>query len=211
MSSLLTATIRAFALCVTPLVFKNARLKLTIVSPRQRMVRRGSCVTTATAVACRFSLRARRTKVSTSSFARTTAMRSWDSDIASSVPSSPSYFFVTLSKSTSKPSASSPMATHTPPAPKSLQRLISVDTALSRNRRCIFLSVGGFPFCTSAPQVSMDCCVCALEEPVAPPQPSRPVAPPKRTITSPGCGTARTTFSFGEAPITAPISILFAA
>ena len=98
------------------------------------------------------------------------------------------------------------MATHTPPAPKSLHRLIIRDTAPLRNSRWIFRSVGGLPFWTSAPQVSMDSEVWALEEPVAPPQPSRPVRPPSRTMTSPGTGTSRTTFSLGEAPTTAPIS-----
>ncbi len=55
-------------------------------------------------------------------------MRSWLSEMASSVPSSPSYFLGTLSRSITRPSASSPMATHTPPAPKSLQRLIMLRT-----------------------------------------------------------------------------------
>ena len=46
------------------------------------------------------------------SFARTTtAMRSCDSEMASSVPSRPSYFFGTAFRSMSRPSASSPMAT----------------------------------------------------------------------------------------------------
>ena len=47
-------------------------------------------------------------------------MRSWLSLMASSVPSRPSYFLVTLFRSMYKPSASSPMATETPPAPKSV-------------------------------------------------------------------------------------------
>ena len=50
----------------------------------------------------------------------------------------------------------------------------------------------------------------AFDEPVAPPHPSRPVLPPKSTIISSGSGTSRITFSFGDAPITAPISSLFA-
>ena len=41
-------------------------------------------------------------------------------------------------------------------------------------------SSGALPFCTSAPQLSKDSVVWDLEEPVAPPQPSRPVFPPKR-------------------------------
>ena len=182
-----------------------------MVSPRQFMVRRGSSVTVATHVASRFSSRDAWIKASTSLGASTTAIRSWDSEIASSVPSSPSYFFVTLSRSTVNPSASSPIATHTPPAPKSLQRLMRRDTSPLRNRRWILRSVGGLPFCTSAPQVSMDCSVWALEDPVAPPHPSRPVRPPSRTMASPGAGTSRTTFSLGDAPMTAPISIRLAA
>ena len=102
------------------------------------------------------------------------------------------------------------MATQTPPAPKSLHRLIFRETAGLRKSRWSFRSVRGLPFCTSAPQVSMDSDVCALEEPVAPPQPSRPVRPPSRTMTSPGAGTPRTTFSLGDAPTTAPISRRFA-
>lgn len=47
-------------------------------------------------------------------------------------------------------------------------------------------SVRGLPFCTSAPQVSMDSVLSSFEEPVAPPMPSRPVRPPTRMTTSPG-------------------------
>ena len=43
--------------------------------------------------------------------ASATAMRSCDSEMASSVPSRPSYFFGTAFRSMSRPSASSPMAT----------------------------------------------------------------------------------------------------
>ena len=50
----------------------------------------------------------------------------------------------------------------------------------------------------------------ALREPVAPPQPSRPVLPPSRMTMSPGSGTSRMTFSIGAAPTTAPISMRFA-
>ena len=50
----------------------------------------------------------------------------------------------------------------------------------------------------------------ALEEPVAPPMPSRPVRPPSRTMTSPGAGHSRRTWEAGVAPTTAPISIRFA-
>ena len=191
---------------MTPLVFKKARLISTTVSSRQVMRRRGSWVTEATTVASRFSSSAAAMKASTSPGASTTAIRSWDSEMASSVPSRPSYFLGTAFRSIRSPSASSPMATQTPPAPKSLQRLMRRDTQGLRNSRWSFRSVGGLPFCTSAPQVSMEAEVWALEEPVAPPQPSRPVRPPSSTTISPGAGTSRTTFSLGEAPTTAPIS-----
>ncbi|MPN57019.1 hypothetical protein SDC9_204713 [bioreactor metagenome] len=138
-------------------------------------------------------------------------MRSWLSLMASSVPPRPSYFLGTASRSMVSPSASSPMATATPPAPKSLQRLMSRVTAPSRNSRCNRRSMGALPFCTSAPQVSKLSAVCALEEPVAPPMPSRPVRPPSNTITSPGSGTSRRTLAAGVAPSTAPISMRFAA
>ena len=111
----------------------------------------------------------------------------------------------------SRPSASSPMATLTPPAPKSLQRLMRRVTSPLRNSRWSLRSVGALPFCTSAPQVSMDSCLWALELPVAPPQPSRPVRPPSSTILSPGAGHSRRTFFSGAAPTTAPISRRLAA
>ena len=130
--------------------------------------------------------------------------------MASSVPSSPAYFLGTLSRSTTRPSASSPMATETPPAPKSLHFLMILLTSPRRNSLWILRSVGAFPFCTSAPQVSMEVSVCTLEEPVAPPQPSRPVLPPSRMITSSGSEFSRITFFRGAAPMTAPISILLA-
>ena len=192
------------------MVSKKARDRLTISSPRHSMRSRGSSVTTATTVASRFSSRALRWNSSTSWGASTTAMRSWLSEMASSVPSRPSYFLGTWFKSIFRPGASSPMATHTPPAPKSLQRLISRATSPSRNSRWSFRSVGGLPFCTSAPQTSTLFSVWALLEPVAPPMPSRPVAPPSSTITSPGTGASRRTLALGEAPTTAPISMRLA-
>ena len=102
------------------------------------------------------------------------------------------------------------MATETPPAPKSLQRLIMRETAGLRNSRWILRSVGGLPFWTSAPQLVRDSSVCSFDEPVAPPQPSRPVRPPTSTMMSPAAGRSRTTFSFGAAAMTAPISMRFA-
>ena len=147
---------------------------------------------------------------STSPGLRTTAMRSCDSLIASSVPSRPSYFFRTASRSMDRPGASSPMATATPPAPKSLHFFIIELAAGFLNNLCNFLSVGGFPFCTSAPQLSRDSSVCSLDDPVAPPQPSLPVLPPTSTMMSPGSELSLFTFFLGAAAMTAPISILFA-
>ena len=178
--------------------------------PFQRMTRRGRSVTVATTVASRFSFSASAMNCSVLSGSTTTAMRSCDSEMASSVPSRPSYFLGTALRSMSSPSASSPMATDTPPAPKSLQRLMSSIASLLRKRRCNLRSSGALPFCTSAPQWVSDSSVCDLEEPVAPPQPSRPVLPPRRMTLSPGAGTSRRTFSAGVAAITAPISSRFA-
>ena len=52
-----------------------------------------------------------------------------DSDIASSVPLSPRYLVGTTSRLISSPGASSPIATDTPPAPKSLHFLIILVTS----------------------------------------------------------------------------------
>ena len=133
-------------------------------------------------------------------------MRSWDSEMASSVPSRPSYFLRTASRSMDRPSASSPIATLTPPAPKSLHRLMRRVTAGSRKRRWSLRSSGALPFCTSLAMVSRLALLWLLEEPVAPPMPSRPVRPPSRITTSPGWGRSRTTFSAGAAATTTPHS-----
>ena len=103
------------------------------------------------------------------------------------------------------------MATETPPAPKSLQRLMRREASGLRNRRWSLRSSGALPFWTSAPQVSREERVWDLEEPVAPPQPSRPVRPPRRITKSPGAGRSRRTLASGTAAITAPISIRLAA
>ena len=161
-------------------------------------------------MASKFSASASWQKRSASSLATTTAMRSWDSLIASSVPSRPSYFLGTLSKSIYRPSDNSPRATETPPAPKSLQRLIIRAASGIRNNLCSLRSSGALPFWTSAPLVSIDFTSWDLDDPVAPPQPSLPVRPPSKITTSPAIGTKRRTFSAGAAPMTAPISILLA-
>ena len=177
--------ISAFVICLTPLVSKNSREISTIFLPFKVILILPVSVTTATGVADKFSVAARRINSSTSLAATTTAIRSCDSEIASSVPFNPAYFLGTLSRSISNPSASSPIATDTPPAPKSLHFLILSVASLLRKRRCNFLSVSALPFCTSAPHVSTEWESCALEEPVAPPQPSRPVSPPSKITTSP--------------------------
>ena len=202
-----TATVVSWC---APLVSRNARERFTISFPLQESTRRGSSVTTATSVASRFSSAAYFRNCSRSFGSMTTAIRSWDSEMAISVPSRPAYFFGTLSRLILRPGASSPMATETPPAPKSLHFLIRRLTSSRRNSLCSLRSVGAFPFCTSAPQVSMDSVVCTLEEPVAPPQPSLPVRPPSRMMISPGSEFSRTTARRGAAPRTAPISIRFA-
>ena len=192
------------------MVSRNALEILTISFPRHLSTSLGLLVTTATGTASRFSSAAYSKKLSTSFGATTTAILSWDSEIASSVPSSPAYFLGTLSRSTARPAASSPIATDTPPAPKSLHFLIILLTSPLRKSLCILRSVGAFPFCTSAPHFSIEHSVCTLEEPVAPPHPSRPVLPPSKIITSSGSEVSRITFFLGAAPITAPISIRFA-
>ena len=109
-----------------------------------------------------------------------------------------------------RPSAISPIATHTPPAPKSLQRMIRFENSGFLNNLCSFLSSTGFPFCTSEPHVCKDSSVCSLDEPVAPPQPSRPVAPPRSKITLPATGSSCLTCERFTAPTTAPTSNRFA-
>ena len=139
-----------------PLEFKNSREMSTIFLPFHSIVSRGFSVTSATTVASRFSSAASAIKASTSLGSNTTAMRSCDSEMASSVPSRPSYFFGTLFKSMCSPSASSPMATETPPAPKSLQRLISLVAFGLRNSLWSLRSSGALPFWTSAPHCSSE-------------------------------------------------------
>ena len=79
-------------------------------------------------------------------------------------------------------------------------------TSPRRNSRWIFRSSGALPFWTSLAMVVRDCLLWLLEEPVAPPMPSRPVRPPSRITTSPGWGRSRTTFSAGAAATTTPHS-----
>ncbi|MPN14574.1 hypothetical protein SDC9_161901 [bioreactor metagenome] len=121
--------------CLTPLVSRKSLLISTMFFPLHFICNLLLSVTFATSTASRFSLFEYFINSSTSLLSTTTAILSCDSDIASSVPSRPSYFFVTKSRSITKLSASSPIATETPPAPKSLQRFIMRLTFGLRKRR----------------------------------------------------------------------------
>ncbi len=122
--SSLGVSITAFIRFLAPFLLRKSRARSTTVCPCQRITRRGLFVTSATTVASRFSWAESARKAGTSFSSTTTAMRSWDSLMASSVALSPWYFTGTLSKLICRPSANSPIATDTPPAPKSLQRLM---------------------------------------------------------------------------------------
>ncbi len=205
------SVITAFVFCLTPFVSKKSLPISSIVLPLHVIFSLLSSVTSATTVDSRFSSWAYLLNSSTSSFLITTAILSWDSDIANSVPSSPSYFTVTISKFIFNPSANSPMATETPPAPKSLHFFISILASFFLNNLWMFLSIGAFPFGTSIPiKTVVSSSVCFLEEAVAPPIPSLPVLPPKSITTSPFIGVSLITFSRGAAAITAPASNLLA-
>ena len=154
------ATILAVVCFSAPLEFKNSREMSTMVLPFHFIRRRGSSVTTATTVASRFSAYASRLNFSAFSAATTTAILSCDSLIASSVPSRPSYFLGTALRSISRPSASSPIATDTPPAPKSLHLFMSSEASGLRKSLWSLRSSGALPFCTSAPQVAREAFVC---------------------------------------------------
>ena len=212
-SGVLYAPCRAIWTCwlrPAPFEARNLRPRSTIVLPFHCIRMRPEPVTSAITVASRFSSRAAARKASTFSGASTIAIRSWLSEIASSVPSSPAYFLGTVSRYISRLSASSPTATDTPPAPKSLQRLIRDAASWRRKSLCSLRSTGALPFCTSAPSFSIDLTLWDLDAPVAPPIPSLPVRPPRRSTLSPGFGASRRTFACGAAPTTAPISIRLA-
>ena len=125
---------------------RNALEILTISLPLHSNTSLGSSVTTATSTASRFSSFAYSKNCLTSLGSNTTAILSCDSEIESSVPSRPSYFLGTLSSDTLSPSANSPIATDTPPAPKSLHFLTNLVTSGLLNNLCILRSVGALPF-----------------------------------------------------------------
>ncbi len=82
-----------------PLVSRNAREISAMVCPFQRMTIRGLSVMTATRYASKFSSPAAAMTAPRLPGTTTTAMRSWLSEMASSVPSRPSYFLRTASRS----------------------------------------------------------------------------------------------------------------
>ncbi len=184
----------------------NSRARSTIISLPLNMRMRPVAVTSATCVDSTFSSRHSSMKRSISLRSTTTAMRSCDSLMASSVELRPLYLTGTRSRYMSRPSASSPMATLTPPAPKSFDFFIRRVTSRRRNSRASLRSSGALPFCTSEPHSSSEFSLCSFDEPVAPPMPSRPVRPPSSRITSPAAGASRRTSSALTAPTTAPIS-----
>jgi len=71
----------------------------------------------------------------------------------------------------------SPIATATPPAPKSLHLLMSNENLGSRNNLSNFLSSTGFPFCTSAHRLDTDPESWDTDDHFAHPIPSLPVFP----------------------------------
>ena len=128
MSKFLKDLTFAFICFFAPFEFKNFLDISTIFFPFQNIVNFDSFFIVATLTACKFSSLAKLKNFSISFLSITTAILSCDSDIASSVPSSPSYFFNIALRFISIPSESSPIATETPPAPKSLHFFISFET-----------------------------------------------------------------------------------
>ena len=123
----------ALVSCLAPLVSKNLRLISTIFLPFKYITSLLVSVIVATFVASIFSLLASFIKLSASLLSTTTAILSCDSDIASSVPFNPKYLTGKTSRLMSIPSDNSPMATETPPAPKSLHFFINFVTSLFLN------------------------------------------------------------------------------
>lgn len=89
----------------------------------------------------------------TSSLFKTTAILSCDSDRDNSVPSNPSYFLCTISRSIINPSASSPIATETPPAPKSFfQNITDIHKRarnISKDSEKRYYTIGQYTICLS--------------------------------------------------------------
>jgi len=99
----------------------------------------------------------------------------------------PAYFSGASASSTSapRPSAISPIAEEKPPAPQSVIDENRSASAARSTASITLRSVIGSPICT-APELSFSLSVCSSSElKVAPWMPSRPVRPPRATITSP--------------------------
>ena len=135
-----------------PLEARNSRERSTIVSPFQVITMRGSSVTVGdhrglevllAGVARGTRPRPRRPRPRPCA----PGIRRWPARCRPG----PRTSWARVLRSMYRPSASSPTATDTPPAPKSLQRLIRRQASPRRNRRCSLRSTGALPFCTSAP------------------------------------------------------------
>ena len=97
-------------------------------------------------------------------------IRSRDSEILSSVPSSPTYFFSVPYPDKSEDPVPARRSLPIRRLLRSLHFLMRWLTSGRRNRRCSFRSVGAFLFVPR--HTSIEASVCTLEEPVAPPIPS---------------------------------------
>ena len=134
-------------------------------------------------------------------------------EIASSVPSSPVIFALHLHPDRSPSPSASFADCH---ADAACAEIVAALDQRGRLADCGTAAGSCAPqaHCPSAPrrrrlQAIRPCALC--EEPVAPPQPSRPVRPPSRIINISRLGQRRgRTFSAGAAPMTAPISMRLA-
>ena len=150
-------------------------------------------------------------KASASFASTTTAMRSWLSEMASSVPSRPSYFLGTASKSMERPVRQLANG-HRDAACAEIVAALYHQRGLFGAEQALQLALYG--------RVALlhfgAACFQALQLVRFGRIPWRrrshrgPVRPPRRITTSPGAGCSRRTFSSGTAPSTAPISMRFA-
>ena len=177
------------------------------------MTRRGSAVTSATTVASRFSLVGCGNELRPRPpAATTTAMRSWLSEMASSVPSRPVVFLGHGVQVNGQ--AVGQLADGDGHAARA-----EVVAALDQSAGILRGGTGAAACaprerCPSAPrrrESRGSPALWALEEPVAPPMPSRPVRPPSRIDYVAGGGAIRGAHGRpGVAPTTAPISMRLA-
>ena len=138
------------------------------------------------------------------------AILSWDSEIASSVPSNHEYFVSTLSKSISNHLVSSQTATDIPHAQKSLHLLMNLENLGFKNSLVNFPSSTGLPFCTSAQRFATELKSCSLDAPAAAWIPSLPVLQPIIITLSHLMGTSLLILAAGAHAITYPTSKRFA-